>query len=196
MIADAQPHFRDIFRYALCSTSVRWSHQTQSTAVMFGGIPGCWASERPGDVLCVRSGCCQRGVARAPAIRSQTPESSLMTNKHRKVALKPTLGRQDEFTHHCDESKLSTVISRCLERLVKGVIFRKGQGNLRRTARMAAKMAQASSRNYVEGRSGALKPCGRGIRQSPATERWPGWKTVCARGYQRLATHGTARMRI
>lgn len=97
-----------------------------------------------------------------------------MTNKHGKVALQPTLGRQDEFVHHCDESMLSTVISRRLERLGKGVIFRKGQGNLRCTARMAAMMAWASSRNYMEGRSGALKPCGRGIRQSPATERWPG----------------------
>ena len=142
---------------------------------------------RDQETFCVSVHCCQRGVARAPAIRSQTPECSLMTNKHRKVASKPTLGRQNELAHHCDESMLSTVISRCHERLVKGVIFWKGQGNFRRTARMVAMMAWAPSRNYMEGRSGALEPCGRGIRHSPAPERWPGWMTASAGCRQRLA---------
>jgi hypothetical protein len=32
--ADAQPHFRDVFRYALCPTIAPWFYQTQPTAVI------------------------------------------------------------------------------------------------------------------------------------------------------------------
>src|SRR5690242_20208567 len=111
------------------------------------------------------------------------------------VTCKPALGGQKALAHHCDEGTPSSFISRLLGGLVKGVIFWKRQGRIRRTPRTGGKSVRAPSRNYVEGRSVSCKPYGRDTRHSPASERWLGWLNE-RWGPQPLATHDTARMGI